>query len=98
MVDSYGFKPLLLASAEEDLAADAVVIVTERISTDGLVHDLKADPDAMAASGISTVSAIGDAFAPGPVVAAVHSGHLAARLHGTDGADAAIFRDERTAL
>ncbi len=62
-------------------------MVTSRVPQDGL---------AIALAGADGIKAtvIGDALCPGPVVTAVYSGHLAARRHGEDGEDPAIFRRE----
>jgi dimethylamine/trimethylamine dehydrogenase len=85
-------------SKSEVVAADAVVMVTERQSNDALYRALQSDPDALSAAGIETLCAIGDCLAPGTVAAAVYFGHLAARELGNPNPDAAIFRWERPAL
>ncbi|MFP6744461.1 MAG: FAD-dependent oxidoreductase, partial [Alphaproteobacteria bacterium] len=58
---------------------DTVVLVTARNPDDGLYQALMADPDGLAASGIKTVTAIGDCYAPGTIAAAVYAGHQYAR-------------------
>ena len=83
---------------EEDLAVDAVVLVTARTAVDELARDLRSDPEALAASGIQTIQTIGDALAPGHIAAAVYAGHMAARRHGETGEDPGIYRIERTRL
>ena len=83
---------------EEDLAADAVVLVTGRIAADELARDLQANPEALGAAGINSVQTIGDAHAPSHIAAAVYAGHMAARRHGETGEDPAIYRIERTRL
>jgi dimethylamine/trimethylamine dehydrogenase len=82
----------------ETVAADAVVMVCERTPDSALADDLRADPDALAASGIATVVALGDCEAPGLIAHAVYAGHAAARHHDADPADieAALFRREPT--
>jgi dimethylamine/trimethylamine dehydrogenase len=59
--------------------AKAVVMVTSRLPDDGLYRELTADPAALAAAGIKSVSAIGDCRNPGTIAAAVHAGHRYAR-------------------
>jgi dimethylamine/trimethylamine dehydrogenase len=54
---------------ETRLAADALVLVTARLPVDVLVAELEALDEG------PTVSAIGDAFAPGTIAAAVWDGH-----------------------
>ena len=68
-----------LTGREWAVAADSLVLVTERVPLDGLATDLARDPAALAAAGVECVRAIGDCLAPGTVAAAVYSGHLAAR-------------------
>jgi dimethylamine/trimethylamine dehydrogenase len=60
-------------------AAKAVVMVTSRLPDDTLYRELVADPAALAAAGIQSVSAIGDCRNPGTIAAAVHAGHRYAR-------------------
>jgi dimethylamine/trimethylamine dehydrogenase len=73
----------------DTLACNAVVLVTARLPHEALYLDLtsrRADwPDA----GIGSVTAIGDAFAPGLIAAAVYAGHRYARE-----LDAEVPRDE----
>jgi dimethylamine/trimethylamine dehydrogenase len=59
--------------------ANAVVMVTSRLPDDALYRELTADPAALAAAGIKSVSAIGDCRNPGTIAAAVHAGHRYAR-------------------
>ena len=70
-VDSYG-RPVTWQ-------ADAVVLVTQRVSRDGLYRELRSDPDALAASGIESVYRIGDCVAPRLLTDAVFDGHRLAR-------------------
>ncbi|MEQ9491547.1 MAG: FAD-dependent oxidoreductase [Alphaproteobacteria bacterium] len=83
---------------QESVAADAVVMVTEREPHDDIYRHLKSDPKKLEHAGIETLKLIGDAFAPGPVAAAVHSGHLAARRHEAEGEDTDIFKRERVVV
>ena len=60
-------------------ACAAVVMVTARDPDDGLYHELRAEPAALAAAGIRSLDRIGDCLAPGLIAAAVWSGHRLAR-------------------
>jgi dimethylamine/trimethylamine dehydrogenase len=55
------------------------VPVTARLPQDALYHDLLADPAALAAAGIKSVTRIGDCLAPGLIAQAVYAGHRYAR-------------------
>ena len=84
---------------QEEIAADAVVLVTSRIQNDEAWQSLKARADAWADSGIQTIKVIGDAEAPGPIAWATYAGHRFAReLDEADIGDALPFRREVTAL
>jgi dimethylamine/trimethylamine dehydrogenase len=61
------------------LDVDGVVLVTQQVSDDALYHELRADPDALAAAGIRQLIRIGDAVAPRLLSEAVFEGHRAAR-------------------
>jgi dimethylamine/trimethylamine dehydrogenase len=88
------------SEATTALACGSLVLVTMRDPSDGLYSDLLARQDAWQAAGIRSVQAVGDAWAPGTVAAAVYAGHSAARA--LDAAptdpDAVPFRRERIAL
>jgi dimethylamine/trimethylamine dehydrogenase len=58
---------------------DTVVLVTARNPDDSLYQALMADADGLEASGIKSVTAIGDCYAPGTIAAAVYAGHQYAR-------------------
>jgi dimethylamine/trimethylamine dehydrogenase len=62
-----------------ELEADAVVLVTQRVSDESLYLDLVADRDALAANGIEAVYRIGDCVAPRTLSAVVFDGHRLAR-------------------
>lgn len=73
--------PALQASWE----ADAVVLVTRRVSDDGLYQALKSDPAALKDAGIQAVYRVGDCVAPRPQVAdAVFDAHRLAREIDSD--------------
>ncbi len=79
--------------------AEAVVLVTSRVSEDTLYQELKAREADWAEAGIASVKLIGDAAAPGPIAWATYAGHRYAReLDAPDLGDALPFRREVTAL
>jgi dimethylamine/trimethylamine dehydrogenase len=63
----------------EQRESDSVLLVTQRVSTDALYHELKADPDALTSAGIASVFRIGDCEVPQIVADAIFSGHRLAR-------------------
>ena len=64
---------------------DALVMVTEKLPHEQLYQTLIAEreteSDLWTHSGISTLTAVGDCYAPGTIANAVYSGHLNARQH-----------------
>ncbi|RWC73021.1 MAG: NADH:flavin oxidoreductase [Mesorhizobium sp.] len=85
--------------ATQNLAADAVVLVTSRNQDDAVWRDLKVRENEWADNGIRSVKVIGDAEAPGPIAWATYAGHRFAReLDEPDIGDALPFRREVTAL
>ncbi|MGI9648940.1 MAG: NADH:flavin oxidoreductase, partial [Acidimicrobiia bacterium] len=84
---------------EATIAADSLVAVTGRLPTDELVQDLESHRDQWESAGLQTVRAIGDAWAPGTIAAAVWDGHRYAReLDVEIDADIPPFRREITGL
>jgi dimethylamine/trimethylamine dehydrogenase len=84
---------------EEDLAADAAVMVTSRVGNDALWRDLRAREGDWAAAGIRSVRLIGDAAAPAPIAWATYAGRAwAEALDTPDPGDALPFRREIAAL
>jgi len=61
------------------IPAKAVVAVTSRLPEEKLYQALQADPDALKAAGIKSVTRIGDCHAPGFIAHAVYAGHRYAR-------------------
>ncbi|MGH6961818.1 MAG: FAD-dependent oxidoreductase, partial [Dongiaceae bacterium] len=61
------------------VAARAALLVTSRLPNNDLHDALTADPDALAAAGIRSVTRIGDCLCPGIIAAAVQDGHRYAR-------------------
>ena len=62
-----------------ELEADAVVLVTQRLSDDALYHELRADEERLDAEGIEAVYRIGDCVAPQLIADAIFDGHRLAR-------------------
>jgi dimethylamine/trimethylamine dehydrogenase len=84
---------------EQNMAADAIVLVTSRDQDDGVWRDLKARKGEWLDNGIRSIKVIGDAEAPGPIAWATYAGHRFAReLDAPDIGDALPFRREVTAL
>ena len=63
----------------QEVAVDAVVLVTQRNSDNALYHDLRAHPAALAASGVAAVYQVGDCVLPSLIAEAVFNGHRLAR-------------------
>ena len=61
-----------------ELAADAVVLVTQRVSNDGLYHALRDDPR-LADEGVEAVYRIGDCVAPRMIAECSFDGHRLGR-------------------
>jgi len=62
-----------------EVAADAVVLVTQRLSNESLYLELAGDREALAAAGIGAVYRTGDCVAPRWLVDTVFDGHRLAR-------------------
>jgi dimethylamine/trimethylamine dehydrogenase len=62
-----------------ELEADAVVLVTQRVSDDALYHELRADEARLEAEGVEAVYRIGDCVAPQLIADAIFDGHRLAR-------------------
>ena len=62
-----------------ELAADAVVLVTQRLSTEELYLELSSDREALAAEGVESLYRIGDCVAPQLIADAIFDGHRLAR-------------------
>jgi dimethylamine/trimethylamine dehydrogenase len=84
---------------ERDIAADAVVLVTSRVSDDEFWQALKARRDDWGGAGIMSIKVIGDAEAPRPIAWATYARHRFAReLDEADIWDALPFCREVTRL
>ncbi|MGQ0611775.1 MAG: oxidoreductase [Paracoccaceae bacterium] len=86
--------------AETALPADAVVMVTSRLPSDSLFHDLRARQSEWADAGLRSVRLIGDAAAPGPIAWATYAGRRFAEEIDTpdDRGDTPSFRREVAGL
>jgi dimethylamine/trimethylamine dehydrogenase len=62
-----------------ELEADAVVVVTQRLSDDALYLELKAGEDTLADEGIEALYRIGDCVAPRIIAEAIFDGHRLGR-------------------
>ena len=85
---------------ESTVPADAVVMVTARLPRDQLLTDLNGRRTEWESAGLVSVRAIGDAFAPATIAAAVYEGHkYAQELDGPPRTgDTVPFRREVTGL
>jgi len=80
---------------ESQARAGSVVLVTSRAPRDDLFRELWADQPALDASGIRSLTRIGDCEAPGTIAAAVYGGHRYAReLGGNPDPDETPFKRE----
>ena len=82
-------EPGRLTGADEfgepfELEADAIVLVTQRVSDDALYHELRADEERLDAEGIEAVYRIGDCVAPQLIADAIFDGHRLAREIDSD--------------
>jgi dimethylamine/trimethylamine dehydrogenase len=69
----------LFTGAQSRLACTTLVIVGMRRPRDGLLRELRAAPERLAAAGIRSVDAVGDALVPGALAHVIHHGHRYAR-------------------
>jgi dimethylamine/trimethylamine dehydrogenase len=82
-----------------ELEADAVVLVTQRLSNEALYLELADDRAALRAEGISALYRIGDCVAPRIVAEASFDGHrLAREIDSEDPAVPLPYRRERLVL
>lgn len=71
-----------------------LVTVTARLPSEQLFLDLQARLGALEVHGVTTLRAIGDAFGPSTIAAAVYQGHRFARELGEGNRDFSVFRRE----
>ena len=77
--------------------APAVCMVTARLPSDALYHELGGAPDALAAAGIKSLTRIGDCLAPATIAHAVYAGHRYAQELDTE-VPAVPFKRERVVV
>jgi dimethylamine/trimethylamine dehydrogenase len=84
-----------ITGAIEDLAADAVILVTDRLPNDSLHRALK---PFLAEGNLNSLRVIEDAEAPNVIAQAVFSGHLTGRELEETPSDNTPFRIEHVKL
>lgn len=96
VVKEFGDEGALISQSisreSELLPADGIVLVTDRISNDGLYRELQ---PSVKSGELKSLRVIGDAEAPNIIAQAVFSGHLAAREFGEELSVDVPFRVER---
>jgi dimethylamine/trimethylamine dehydrogenase len=99
-----GIEPGRLAARDHlgeplELEADAVVLVTQRLSNEELYLELRADEEALGSNGIEALYRIGDCVAPRFIADAVFDGHrLAREIDSEDPSVPLPFKRERLVL
>ena len=81
------------SGAEKRLACRSLIVVGIRKPNDSLYHALAARPKDLDRAGIAGLTRIGDCFAPGAIVHAVHGGHRFAREFEAKAGEAPYTRD-----
>jgi dimethylamine/trimethylamine dehydrogenase len=82
-----------------ELDADAIVLVTQRLSDEALYLELAEDPDALRAQGVGALYRIGDCVAPRIIAEASYDGHrLAREIDSDDPATPLPYTRERIIL
>ena len=82
-----------------ELDADAIVLVTQRLSDEALYLELAEDPDALRAQGVEALYRIGDCVAPRIIAEASYDGHrLAREIDSDDPATPLPYTRERIIL
>jgi dimethylamine/trimethylamine dehydrogenase len=77
-----------------ELACDALVLVTARLPREGLALELESRSGAWEAAGLQSVRAVGDAYCPGTIAAAVWDGRrFAEELDGPPAGDVGFKRE-----
>jgi dimethylamine/trimethylamine dehydrogenase len=81
-----------VTGTERELAAEGIVLVTDRVPNDALYCELQ---PFLEGGTLRSLRLVGDAEAPGLIAQAVFSGHLAAREYGEAPTDGTPFAVER---
>ena len=83
-----------LTGKQREIACSALVSVTARLPVDDLHSALAGLAGELAAAGNRSLCAIGDAFGPGTIAAAVYQGHRFARELGNPAGESSRFKRE----
>jgi dimethylamine/trimethylamine dehydrogenase len=100
----HSIEPDRLACVDEfgealELQADAVVLVTQRLSNESLYLEVKGDQEALEANAVEAVYRVGDCVAPRLIAEAIFDGHrLAREIDGENPAVPLPYRRERLVL
>jgi dimethylamine/trimethylamine dehydrogenase len=98
-IDAAGIRGSDEFGESAEIEADAVVLVTQRLSNEALYLELAADPGSLQAEGISALYRIGDCVAPRIIAEASFDGHrLAREIDCDDPATPLPYRRERIVL
>jgi dimethylamine/trimethylamine dehydrogenase len=99
-----GIEPGRLTATDEfgeelELEADALVLVTQRLSNEELYLELRGDEEELAAEGVEALYRIGDCVAPRLIAEVIFDGHrLAREIDSPDPALPLPYRRERAVL
>jgi dimethylamine/trimethylamine dehydrogenase len=99
-----GIEPGRLAAEDHvgealELEADAVVVVTSRVSDEELYLELKGDGETLSGNGVEALYRIGDCVAPRLIAEAVYEGHrLGREIDAEDPAVPLPYKRERLVL
>ncbi len=69
----------VVSGRQRSLPCASPLPVTMRLPNDSVFYDLQAAPERLTEAGITSVTRIGDCFAPSTIAAAVYGGHRCAR-------------------
>jgi dimethylamine/trimethylamine dehydrogenase len=83
---------------ERRLPCRSLLMVTMRLPADELYRGLASTPDRLKASGIASLTRIGDCLAPSTIASSVYAGHRAAREFGAHGIADIPFKREMVAV
>ena len=83
---------------ERRLPCRSLLMVTMRLPADELYRGLASTPDRLKASGIASLTRIGDCLAPSTIASSVYAGHRAAREFGAHDIADIPFKREMVAV
>jgi dimethylamine/trimethylamine dehydrogenase len=78
-----------------EVSADAIVLVTSRIPTDGLYREIAGKLEIESSEPVPTLTKIGDCDAPAIIAAAIYAGHRYARELETDTEQSHVVRQDK---